>query len=109
MNVVFEELRIVNTEAVSSGLSNDRKGGDHNIPIYDDWVRRLQVSVYLRSGELSEYKRAKADVLLDKLELLQHALSHRNAALARQLAMDVDRAYGRLRKAFLSGWHDGKI
>ena len=49
---VFEEMRLINGEVVSAATSQDWDTALYWIPIYDDWTRKLQVSVVLRGGEL---------------------------------------------------------
>lgn len=100
---ILEELRIVNTEVVASATSRDWDTGLYWIPIYDDWTRKLQVSLVLRGKSLSEYRRAKAEVLREKLELLEHELEDQEVEEARQLGMEVSRAYRRLRTAYQDG------
>lgn len=69
--------------------------------MYDDWTRKLQVSLFLRGEELTPYRRAKADVLRDKLELLEHEVEDREVEESRKLGMAVNRALHRMRDAYL--------
>jgi uncharacterized protein len=71
---ILEELRIVNTEVVSSAGSQDWDTTAYWIPIQRDWTRKLQVSLYLRGHDLTRYQRAKAAALLERLELLEHEI-----------------------------------
>jgi uncharacterized membrane protein YraQ (UPF0718 family) len=98
---IFEEMRLINTEVVSAATSKDWESAAYWIPIYDDWTRKLQVSVYLRQGQLSRYHRMKANVFRDKLELLEHVVEDRAADEVRDYAMAVNQAYRRLRMAYL--------
>jgi hypothetical protein len=98
---IFEEMRLINTEVVSAATSKDWESAAYWIPIYDDWTRKLQVSVYLRQGQLSRYHRMKANVFRDKLELLEHVVEDRAADEVRDYAMAVNQAYRRLRVAYL--------
>ena len=70
------------------------------IPIYDDWTRKLQVSMFLRGEELTPYRRAKATILRDKLELLEHEVEDQEVKESRELGMAVTRAYSRMRAAY---------
>ena len=60
----------------------------------------MQVGVYLRKGSLSNYHRMKAHVLREKLELLEHEVIEGDADAIRRLSADINRAYGRLRRAY---------
>jgi len=97
---IFEEMRLVNTEVAASASSEDWDTALYWIPIYDDWTRKLQVSMFLRGEVLTSYRRAKADVLRDKLELLEHEVEDREVEESRQLAIAVNRAYRRMRSAY---------
>lgn len=96
---IFEEMRIVNTEVASAASSQDWDTALHWIPIYDDWTRKLQVSMFLRGEELTPFRRAKANVLRDKLELLEHEVEDEEVEEARRLGMAVARAYRRMKVA----------
>jgi len=97
---IFEEMEIVDTNVASAATSKDWDTALYWIPIYDDWTRKLQVSMFLRGDTLTPYRRAKADVLRDKLELLEHAVEEQEPQEARQLGIAVARAYRRMRKAY---------
>jgi hypothetical protein len=97
---IFEELRIVNTEVLASANSRDWDTAAYWIPVQKDWIRKLQVSRFLRGHPVSRYQRAKAEVLLERLELLEHEIEGRRAEAARDGARAVQRAYRRLRTAY---------
>jgi uncharacterized membrane protein YraQ (UPF0718 family) len=97
---VLEEMQIVNVEVVASALSKDWDTAEFWIPIYDDWTRKLQVSMFLRGQSLTPYRRAKAAVLRDKLELLEHEIEDKEMEESQKLARSVNRAFRRLRGAY---------
>ncbi len=97
---IFEEMRLINTTVESASLSKDWDEAMYWIPIYDDWTRKLQVSMYLRGEEMTPYRRAKARVLREKLELLEHEVEDKEVEEAKQLGAEVGLAYRRMRKAF---------
>jgi hypothetical protein len=97
---IFEELRIVNTEVVASTTSRDWDTAAYWIPVHQDWIRKVQVSSYLRGRGLTRYQRAKADVVLERLELLEHEIEARRAEEANRLARALHQAYRRLRAAY---------
>lgn len=97
---IFEEMRIINTEVTIAATTQDWETALYWIPIYDDWTRKLQVSMFLRGDPPSRYFRAKSKVVLDKLEWLEHELEDRETELARELAWELQTAYRRLRSAY---------
>jgi hypothetical protein len=97
---IFEEMRMVNTEVVASAVSKDWDAAMYWIPIYDDWTRKLEVSTFLRGERTTPYRRAKADVLRDKLEVLEHAVEDCEETVVRDLAFSVNRAFRRMRAAY---------
>ena len=97
---IFEEMRIINTEVTIAATTQDWETALYWIPIYDDWTRKLQVSMFLRGDQPSRYFRAKANVVRDKLEWLEHELEDREAEPARELAWELQTAYRRLRQAY---------
>jgi uncharacterized protein len=98
---VFEEMRIVRTEAMSAALSQEPDNALRWIEAWEDWTRRLEVGHFLRGGELSEYHRMKARVMRNHLELLEHEIEEGTPEEIKQQAWKADRAYRRLRIAFL--------
>jgi uncharacterized membrane protein YraQ (UPF0718 family) len=98
---VFEELRLINVEVVASANAQHWDTAAYWIPIYDDWTRKLQVSVFLRGRGLTEYRRMKASILRDRLELLEHEVEDQDPSAARKLAFAVNRAYLRTKTAYL--------
>jgi hypothetical protein len=97
---IFAEMRVVNAEVVASTRSRDWDTAAYWIPIYEDWTRKLEVSLFLRGGDLSDYRRAKGNVVRDKLELLEHEVEDHEASEANKLATDVFRSFDRLRAAY---------
>jgi uncharacterized membrane protein YraQ (UPF0718 family) len=97
---VFEEMRIAKAEALGAAITGRRAHAEQWIAIWDDWTRKLQVGTYLRAGDLSDYRRMKAYVLREKLELLEHGIAEADKETVRHLAADVNRAYLRLRRAY---------
>jgi len=96
----LDQLSTANTETLSAALSGDRKHAEHWIPIYADWLRKLQVGVYLRNWKLSEYHRMKARLVEDRLELLEHELADNDKEAVHALVGSISRAQGRLRWAY---------
>ncbi len=98
---VFEEMTILRGEVLTAALSGNQGHAKHFIPIWDDWTRRLQVGVFLREGSLSPYRRMKAKLFRDRLEFLKHAIEEGDRDEAREYVGLTDRAYRRMRRAYL--------
>lgn len=97
---ILADLQTVNAEVVTSASTRDWDNALLWIPIYDDWTRKLQVSVVLRGGQLSEEQQALARTLRDKLETLEHEVEDQEVDEAKQVAEEVRVAYRKLRATF---------
>lgn len=98
----FEELKISNTEAFSAALRGDQLHALHWIPVSENWLRRLQVGTYLRTGNLGNYRRMKARICRDRLELLKHMVERRDSSEDRRKQIaTTSLAFARLRTAFV--------
>jgi hypothetical protein len=98
---VFEEMSILKGEVLSAAMSGDRKHAEHFIPTWAEWTRRLEIGAFLREGTLSPYRKAKAKVFRDRLELLKHAIEEGDREETRDFINLVSKAYGRMRQSFL--------
>lgn len=99
---IFAEMKIVNTELVSSATSGDFDTGLYWIPIHEDWLRKLQVSAYLRRQSISRYQQMKIKVVEEGIELLEHALEDKDKAKADLLGKRLGVSYFRMRMSFVS-------
>ena len=99
---IFDEMRSIDTEVAVAAKRGDWKVAEHWIPTYDDWTRKLQVSVFLRSGRVEEYHAMKARILRDRLELLKHEVEDQDWEAAAQLGTAVHTAYMRLHAAYVA-------
>jgi hypothetical protein len=59
------------------------------------------VGVYLRRGELPEYQRARARLLRDQLELLEHEVQDGDRDATRKLVSQIGKTLKRLQRAYL--------
>jgi uncharacterized membrane protein YraQ (UPF0718 family) len=98
---VFKEMYILRGEVLTAATSGNHGHAKHFIPIWDDWTRRLQVGVFLREGSLTPYRRMKAKVFRDRLELLKHAIEEEDRDEIREYVGSADRAYLRMRRAYV--------
>ena len=97
---IFAEMKIVNTELVSSATSADWDTGLYWVPIHEDWLRKLQVSAYLRRQPLTRYQQMKIKVVEEGIELLEHALEDKDRDEAALLGKRLSIAYFRMRMSF---------
>jgi uncharacterized membrane protein YraQ (UPF0718 family) len=96
----LEQIANAQIETLAAAVSGDRKHAEHWIPIYTDWIRKLEVGVYLRTGHVSEYQRMKAKLVEDRLELLDHELADGDTKEVHALDWAITRSQRRLRASF---------
>jgi uncharacterized protein len=99
----LEQIANAQTETLAAALSGDRKHAEHWIPIYADWVRKLQVGVYLRTWHLSDYQRATSKMVRERLDLLEHELADGDKDEVRALVASIGRSERLMRASFTSG------
>lgn len=97
---VFEEMKAVRAEALYFAKQKDSKRTDHWFALWDDWTRKLEVGVYLRTGRLSEYQHMKARIFREKLEQLRHAVEDQDDEEIKECVSGVYHADRRLQVAF---------
>lgn len=66
----------------------------------EDWLRKLQVSAYLRQQPLSRYQQMKLKIVEERIELLEHALEEKDKAEADLYGKKLSVAYFRMRRSF---------
>lgn len=100
----LEEIRIARTEALSGANSMNIDHALHWIGVWDDWSRRLEVGVFLRTGTVRPYQRMQGYLLRKKLELLEHELEHDplEPHEVKLVAEDLMRSHQRFVRAFAS-------
>ena len=98
---VFEEMRMARGEALSAAMAGNVKECDHWMAVWDEWTRKLEVGVYLRTWRVSPYQHIKARILREKMELLRHEVEEGDAVEIRRIVSQVERAQRRMREAFL--------
>lgn len=75
----LKEITFIRADALSGVTSGDYEHAKFWIPRWDEWSRRMEVGVYLRSGEITPYQRMQGFLLRQKLDLLEHELEHEHA------------------------------
>ncbi len=94
------EMRIFNAEAVISAKSGNWEGALKWIAFQEDLARRLEIGTFIRSGQLSEFQRTKARIFREDLERLKHGVEDQSRRQCDVIAMQVDKSFRRLSKAF---------
>lgn len=97
----LEEMRIARVEAFTGAISGNHNQVARWIPVCEDWLRRLQVGMYLRTGTLSDYHRARARVLQQYLELVEHEVEEGDLEQIRKLVSQANLSAVRLNRAIL--------
>lgn len=72
----FAEARFIRADALSASNSGDHEQAKFWIPRWDEWSRRMEVGVYLRSDRVTPYQRMQVFLLRQKLDLLEHEVEH---------------------------------
>ena len=100
----LEEIRFIRADALSGATSGDYEHAKFWIPRWDEWSRRLEVGVYLRTGRITPYQRMQGFLLRQKLDLLEHEMEHQHddPALMRALISDVIATDTRWKKSYRS-------
>ncbi len=98
---VFEEIGIAKGEALSAGLTGNVTHAEYWIDVYQEWTRKLEVGVFLRKGQLTDYQRWKARLVREHLEMLKHSVEDGEQDEARAWVSKVARSHNRMRSAFL--------
>ncbi len=99
------DLSIVNTECVLTAKNKDWEAADKWIRYSDDLSRRLEIGVFLRNGRVDKFQSAKAKIYREKLDALKEMVEARNGESVGEKAIEVHRAYLRMRSAFVSDDH----
>lgn len=99
---VFEEIRIAKTEALSASLAGEQTHAEYWIDVYQEWTRKLEVGVFLREWQLSNYKSWKARLVREQLEMLKHCVEDGETEEAKQWVSKIQRSHTRMRNAFLN-------
>ena len=100
----LEEIRFIRADALSGATSGDYEHAKFWIPRWDEWSRRMEVGVYLRTGRITPYQRMQGFLLRQKLDLLEHEMEHQHddPALMRALISDVIATDTRWKKSYRS-------
>jgi len=97
---VLRDMTSFNADAISAARSGNWEGAKKWISYQEDLSRRLEVGSFIRTGELSEYRRTKATLFRDSLENLKHAIEDEDKEQVAKLSMRSNQTFRRMRKAF---------
>jgi uncharacterized membrane protein YraQ (UPF0718 family) len=101
--VVYEQLQVANAEVTTRVMSKDWAGAMYWIPTVEDWLRKLQVGMYLRGESLSEEQFEQLDALLHSIEELEDYISDEKYGEATSTAKKFAYDYFRFRQSTAMG------
>lgn len=99
-DAIFSEMLAVRAEAIYAAKAKDTKAAEFWLSQWDEWSRKLEIGVFLRTFRVSDYQRMKGKVLRTKLELLKHEVEEQDEEHIARLLQQVQNAYDRFRKAY---------
>ena len=99
---VMKDLYALNTECVISAKTKDWEAVRKWVPVCDDLSRRLEVGMYIREGEVSEFCSANAQIYREKLDEMRDSIDLQQPSETIELAKEVAAAYLRLSKSVKS-------
>ena len=97
---LLDDLSAINASCVVAARTGDWEGVDKWVTYCDDLSRRLEVGVFLRTGNISEFKRAKASVYRDKLDELRDDIAVGQTSRTNEQAMELLQSYNQMSRAF---------
>ena len=97
---LLHDLSPINTNCVLAAKTGDWEAVKKLVVYCDDLSRRLEVGVLLRSGTVSDFKRAKASAYREKLDELRDDVVDGQTSNIDKQAMDLSQTYLRMSAAF---------
>jgi uncharacterized protein len=98
-SVIKDEMIAIHTELMTDAMSFQFEKVQYWIPIQEDWAHKLAVSAYLRGTPLTRFQKMKLQVLMSKMELLEHAAEDSDKEEVTEFRHEYNRAFQRLNKA----------
>ncbi|QDU30258.1 putative permease [Anatilimnocola aggregata] len=99
-SVVFEELEQVRVGAIYAARHGEVRQAEHHIALWDEWSRKLEVGVYLRTFAVRDFQAMKGRILREKLELLRHEIEDGDRAAVDAMLREVQQSQSRWQQAF---------
>ena len=97
---LLHDLSPINTNCVLAAKTGDWEAVKKLVVYCDDLSRRLEVGVLLRTGTVSEFKRAKASAYREKLDELRDDVAAGQTSNINEQATDLSRTYLLMSAAF---------
>ena len=97
---LLNDLSAINANCVIAARTDDWEGVDKWVIYCDDLSRRLEVGVFLRTGSISDFKRAKAKAYRDKLDELRDDIAAGQTGRTKEQAMELLQSYLQMSAAF---------
>lgn len=97
---LLSDLSAINANCVVAAKTGEWDAVDKWVGYCDDLSRRLEVGVFLRTGSISDFKRAKASAYREKLDELRDDIAAGQRSNTQEQAMDVLHLYHQMSKAF---------
>ena len=97
---MLSDLSAINANCVLAAKTGDWEAVEKWVVYCDDLSRRMEVGVLLRTGSVSEFKRAKARAYREKLDELRDDIVAGQTANVQEQAMDLSNSYLQLSAAF---------
>lgn len=97
---VFEDMRIVQADALCAATSGDKKEAERQLHTWDDLTRKLEIGTCLRQWHLTPAQQDSAQTLRQLLGQLDDALDGRTQEKPKALVASIYRAYEACRRAF---------
>jgi len=98
-SVVYEQLQVANAEVCTRVSSKDWPGALHWIPSYEDWLRKLQVGMYLRGETFSEDQHKRLMDLTRRIEELEDHITGDDLDTAGGLGKKIAYEYYQFRQS----------
>ncbi|MFK7766156.1 MAG: permease [Mariniblastus sp.] len=97
---LLSDLSAINANCVLAAKTGDWEAVDKWVGYCDDLSRRLEVGVFLRTGNVSDFKRAKASAYREKLDELRDDIAAGQTSRTNEQAMELLQSYQRMSAAF---------
>ena len=99
-DLLLNDLSVVNTSCVVAAKTGDWEAVEKWVVYCDDLSRRLEVGVFLRTGSVSDFKRAKASVYRERLDELRDDIAAGQTSKTGEQAMALHQSYLQMSASF---------
>ena len=99
-DLLLNDLSVVNTSCVVAARTGDWEAVEKWVVYCDDLSRRLEVGVFLRTGSVSDFKRAKASVYRERLDELRDDIAAGQTSKTGEQAMALHQSYLQMSASF---------